>query len=279
MSERKGFTLIELLVVISIIAVLLSILMPALNSAKQQAGAVICKANLKQWGLVTFLYLENYDGKMCSGGYGMEVTGGDEIEAHWQNALRPYYEIADFRLCPVAKKPAVPLPGATTEDEGLGSARTAWGHLNVPYCEPGLYGSYGLNIWFYGPTTTDNSVWPGRTYTWFWGARNITNVRKPDNVPMFLDCADQNSGPWHSDTPPTYDGDFYVGGWWAADMKSFCMDRHRGYVNSVFADASVRRVGLKELWTLKWHKQFDTNNYWTQPGADWPPWLRKFEDY
>ena len=54
-------------------------------------------------------------------------------------------------------------------------------------------------------------------------------------------------------------------------------------VNSLFMDLSVRKVGLKELWTLKWHKQYNTNGPWTMAGGvqpeDWPQWMRGFKDY
>jgi len=48
-------------------------------------------------------------------------------------------------------------------------------------------------------------------------------------------------------------------------------------------DWSVRKVGPKELWTLKWHRKFDTANDWTIAGGvkpeDWPEWMRNFKDY
>lgn len=51
-----GFTLIELLVVIAIIALLLAILMPALQRVKRQAKTVACQANLGQWGIIWSMY-------------------------------------------------------------------------------------------------------------------------------------------------------------------------------------------------------------------------------
>ena len=62
-----------------------------------------------------------------------------------------------------------------------------------------------------------------------------------------------------------------------------CINRHNGGVNMAFADGHVRKVGLKELWTLKWAPHFDTANQWTRAGGvqpdDWPEWMRGFKGY
>jgi len=61
-----------------------------------------------------------------------------------------------------------------------------------------------------------------------------------------------------------------------------CMDcirsnRHHGGVNILFMDWSSRKVGIRELWTLKWHRTFDTAGPWTVAGSvtqeDWPRWM------
>jgi prepilin-type processing-associated H-X9-DG protein len=61
------------------------------------------------------------------------------------------------------------------------------------------------------------------------------------------------------------------------------MDRHRGGINSLFMDWSVRKVGVKECWTLKWSPTYNTAGPWTKQGGvrpeDWPPWMRRFKDY
>jgi hypothetical protein len=61
------------------------------------------------------------------------------------------------------------------------------------------------------------------------------------------------------------------------------MNRHEGFAGCLFLDYSVRKVGLKELWTLKWHKSYNQAGPYTRAGgvqpSDWPEWLRPFREY
>src|SRR4030065_52858 len=58
---KKGFTLIELLVVISILALLLAVVMPALTLAKYKAKKLLCRSNMHQWGIVSNVYANDWD--------------------------------------------------------------------------------------------------------------------------------------------------------------------------------------------------------------------------
>src|ERR1700722_1408387 len=61
-NAQRGFTLVELLVVIGIIAVLISILMPALTKARRQSELVQCASNMRQVGMGLLNYADQYDG-------------------------------------------------------------------------------------------------------------------------------------------------------------------------------------------------------------------------
>ena len=77
MKMQKAFTLIELLVVIAIIAVLMAILFPALNRAREQGRRAVCLSNLKQLTLAWTMYADENDGKIVNG----EAAGGANGQA------------------------------------------------------------------------------------------------------------------------------------------------------------------------------------------------------
>jgi len=265
MRKGKGFTLIELLVVIAIIALLMAILMPALQRVKKQAKAVACQSNLHQWAVVFEMYAGQNDGYFWSGDFN---RGGWEQYA-WVGPLRPYYsDEKEMRFCPTATK---------LREEGARDPFAAWGPMRQTGDQSG---SYGMNNWLCNPLPVVEFI-HGREATkdnW----RNAY-VEGAGNIPLFLDCAFVEGKPYDFDTPPEYDGDISTYLVSALQMKRFCMNRHGEYANSVFLDFSVRKIGLKQLWTFKWHRSFDINNSWTTAGgvqpSDWPEWMRRFKDY
>jgi len=260
--RQKAFTLIELLVVIAIIAVLMAVLMPALQRVKRQAAAVVCKSNLNQWGKIWYMYTQENEGNFP---VAVEL---------WRKAVLDYHKDEDQKitLCPRAKK--------LYTDGGLmpfGAWERTWDGGDTSNRGRPFASSNGINQYLYNA----NVLRGGRDFDEIWG--NI-NVKHPSQIPSFGDCAIQGATPLSSDQPPNFDG--HAGLWNAStghEMRRFCMNRHAGNMNMMFLDWSVRKVGLKELWTLRFHRKWNVSNRWTLAGGvtgdDWPQWMRTFKDF
>ena len=280
MPRRRAFTLIELLVVIAIIALLMSILMPALSRVKKQAQAVACMSALKSWGLNFKLYTDDNDGYFNEGwGYTQHPqNSGPGDYGLWMNALRPYYKDEKMRLCPTAVR-------IVEGNNDFGTFKAWVRNIVNRYPQAGegsskeFEGSYGINNWTnYSPDGRGSS----RPAVNFW--KSTQSVTNASQVPVFADNTWHDAWPQHTDMPVAQPFDFGWGNKGTSDeMNQFCIDRHNGWVNFTFADWSVRKIGLRELWTLKWHTTFNTAGVWSRAGgaidSDWPQWLRKYKAF
>jgi prepilin-type processing-associated H-X9-DG protein len=284
MKSKSSFSKKDLIVSFVCIVFVLATLGSAGSTGRRRAKEALCLSNLRQWGTVFLAFTEDNEGYFMEGWTNQQVPG-PVYKRYWMEALRPYYKNPDLRCCPEATKTWWNADGST--GPGIdGGTFSAWGIFPsqdqcgevsswwewVVACD---YGSYGINAWVHNIDVDQT-----------WGiSNNDIHWRTPDvngaeNVPMFGGHQWLDAWPNYLDSPPEYDGQPWSQG---SQMGRFCMNRHNGFVNWAFLDGSARKVGIKELWTLKWHRMFVTDGPWTIGGGvipgDWPDWMQDFEGY
>ncbi len=166
-KERKvfHFTLIELLVVIAIIAILASLLLPALNQARDKAKQIKCAGNLKQLGTAHFMYVNDYND--YTGAYSDPIAAGENCTSTFIDQIYPYVKSENVFNCPSAEK--------------------------NPNCIYRAYGSDG-HVCSYGANITKTTNLPpvkrisdGKEFYYLYVHRKIISIRKTSQAAMYAD--------------------------------------------------------------------------------------------
>jgi len=178
-ADARAFSLVELLVVISIISLLMSIILPALERSKSIAKQAVCQSRLKQWGLAFEAYSTENDG------FYPHIDGRDRTEIDpqtreeiadyyygWVDVLPTFMNLKPWRDYKLYNK-----PGTDTIFQCPSAIILEGAHYNYPYKRIGYF-SYAMNSCL----ELDDNCWPPNwPYTDPTGGTN--------NMPSFLDTA------------------------------------------------------------------------------------------
>jgi prepilin-type N-terminal cleavage/methylation domain-containing protein len=260
--KQNAFTLIELLVVISIIALLISILMPALAKAKKQARFVICQGNLRQLQLGMIYYKDEYEDRLLPYRILLDRATDTWKQICWIQWIDLQVDNVDeVRICP--ETPSSNEWHARASIMAVGDAKLVWvaGFLpqdlteTDPFERDYQHGSYAMSSWWHIDDPRETPNMPAEDNHWFhkYGA-----IKRPGETPCFSDANWLDHWPYDDAGFPNPDNiDLQYGDPW--NEQSFgrlLIDRHNCRINHSFADGHVEPSTLPDLWTLKWYNGY-----------------------
>lgn len=226
MKKHASFTLIELLVVIAIIAILASMLLPALNKARDKAKKISCTSNLKQCGNAFQFYTQDYNGFVAP--QRVDAEPGSEFNRNWQWKLSKYlgYDMynTDGTTNPVIK--VFLCPGDVTNIVGKNdnlSLATNMGYNRKMGC-------LGTGAWQYNPATGAGDITMNN--------KKMNRFRQASKVLVIADVltdktVDAGYGAAPANNYPSFQ-DTYAS--WSPSSNKIDMFRHGGTANYLFVD-------------------------------------------
>ena len=263
--NRRAFTLIELLVVISIIALLIAILLPALSSARRSAQNMQCLSNTKQLMTGWFSYAADNDGENVPsfGSFTGQVIRPDlagQPAQVWITFISDYFS-DDFDLyqCPIAPQQST-TRGFAVSGAFMGAAEESYYIPSINGASD-YVGSYGYNLWLIDDG--DVEILGQATGGASQGKQFLTqdSIADASEVPVFGDCIWPDGGWVYEDDPLPAEADredpFQSGGATSEFVKRYSMNRHSKGINMSFADGSGQPVPVDELKQYQWHRQWD----------------------